>query len=77
MNVQADERSFVSKHSTVVLFLDFQFMFVCVAFIIGFLYDSTLNYNIPFLVTGMMQAIGGLLGFVIYLVIRCRRTRLH
>ncbi len=41
----------------------------------GFLFDRTRDYNLPFIVTGLVQLVGGLIGLVAFFMTRCCRRR--
>lgn len=45
-------------------------------FCAGFLFDVTRNYDVPFLVTGLMQLVGGMLGVACAVLRRVRARRL-
>jgi len=40
--------------------------------VVGFLFDVTGNYDIPFAVVGCIQTVGGLCAFCVYMMQRCK-----
>jgi len=62
------------KQQVVVLSVHW-FLYVCV--VVGFLFDITGNYDIPFVVCGSIQTVGGLCGVCVFVMKRCRRQAKH
>jgi len=45
--------------------------------VVGFLFDVTGNYDIPFVVCGSIQTIGGLCAACVYVMKRCHGDAKH
>jgi len=52
-------------------------LLLCVCVAIGFLFDITGNYDIPFVVCGSFQTVGGLCAICVFVMKRCRRGTKH
>lgn len=50
---------------------------LCLICLLGFLFDITGNYDIPFFVSGSIQIVGGLCGLAAFVIKHRRRRAKH